>query len=128
MKLFAAGMVALAMVGAAQTDKTLGAGGTLAQATPVAPSVTTLRHYADKTIRIDGVATAVCEEMGCWMAVADSTKKHAPTIRLKVEDGGAIVFPMSAKGRRVSAEGTFEAIGGADAHARDAAAEHAKQG
>jgi hypothetical protein len=34
---------------------------------------------------------------------------------------------MSAKGRHVSAEGTFEAIGGADEHAREASSEHAKQ-
>ena len=39
---------------------------------------------------------------------------------------GAIVFPMSAKGKQVSAEGTFEAIGGGDAHGKEAAEEHAK--
>jgi hypothetical protein len=78
-------------------------------------------------VRIDGIATAVCAEMGCWMAVADSAETDAPTIRLKVEHEGAIVFPMSAKGRHVSAEGTFEAIGGADEHAREASSEHAKQ-
>jgi len=37
------------------------------------------------------------------------------------------VFPASAKGRKVSAEGVFEAIGAADAHGNEAAAENAKK-
>ena len=36
-----------------------------------------------------------------------------------------IVFPMTAKGKKVSAEGVFEAIG--DAHGKEAAGEHARQ-
>jgi len=123
---FAAGL-ALALTAAAAGDDTkVGAGVTLTTATPIAAIVKTPQDYVGKTVRIDGIATAVREEMGCWMAVADSTRKDAPTIRLKVEHEGAIVFPMSAKGKRVSAEGTFEAIGGGDAHGKDAAEEHAK--
>ena len=37
------------------------------------------------------------------------------------------MFPLSAKGKKVSAEGVFEAIGGGDEHAREAAGEHARQ-
>jgi hypothetical protein len=123
---FAAGL-ALALTAAAAGDDTkVGAGVTLTTATPIAAIVKTPQDYVGKTVRIDGIATAVCEEMGCWMAVADSTRKDAPTIRLKVEHEGAIVFPMSAKGKQVSAEGTFEAIGGGDAHGKEAAEEHAK--
>jgi hypothetical protein len=123
---FAAGL-ALALTAAAAGDDTkVGAGVTLATATPIAAIVKTPQDYVGKTVRIDGIATAVCQEMGCWMAVADSTKPDAPTIRLKVEHEGAIVFPMSAKGKQVSAEGTFEAIGGSDSHGKEAAEEHAK--
>ena len=123
---FAAGL-ALALTAAAAVDDTkVGAGVTLTTATPIAAIVKTPQDYVGKTVRIDGIATAVCEQMGCWMAVADSTEKDAPTIRLKVEHEGAIVFPMSAKGKQVSAEGTFEAIGGGDAHGKEAAEEHAK--
>jgi len=68
----------------------------------------------------------VCEAMGCWMAVAESDKQDAPTVRLKVEHEGAIKFPMSAKGKNVSAQGTFTAIGSGDEHGKEAAAEHAK--
>ena len=52
--------------------------------------------------------------------------EDAPVLRLKVEHEGAIKFPMSAKGKKVSAEGVFTAIGGDDAHGKEAAHEHAK--
>ena len=111
----------------ATDDTKLGAGVTLREATPISLIVKSPKDYVGKSVRIDGVATAVCQAMGCWMAVADSGEKDAPTIRLKVEHDGAIVFPMTAKGKHVSAEGVFEAIGGGDEHAKDASAEHAKQ-
>lgn len=119
-------MVVLAAVGVAADETRLGAGVALKEPTPIAAIVKTPQEYVGKAVRIDGVATAVCEEMGCWMAVAESDRKNAPTIRLKVLHEGAIVFPMSAKGKKVSAEGTFEAIGGADEHGKEAASEHAK--
>jgi hypothetical protein len=129
MKILFAAVLALglAAAGAAADETKLGAGVTLGSATPIPFIIKSPKDYVGKTVRIDGIATAVCEEMGCWMAVADSAKKDAPTIRLKVEHEGGIVFPMSAKGKHVSAEGTFEAIGGADDHAKEASREHAKQ-
>jgi hypothetical protein len=120
-------VVVLSAAGAFGDETKLGAGVTLSEATPIAALVKSPADYAGKTVRIDGIATAVCAEMGCWMAVADSDKKDAPTVRLKVDHNGAIVFPMSAKGKKVSAEGTFEAIGGSDEHAKEAASEHAKE-
>jgi hypothetical protein len=114
------------MLGSPADEKKIGAGVTLKDATPIADVVKSPKEFVGKTIRVDGVATAVCEAMGCWMAVAESDKKDAPTVRLQVEDGGPIVFPISAKGKQVSAEGTFEAVGN-DEHARDAASEHARQ-
>jgi hypothetical protein len=127
MKVLLAAVLAILVTGGLLSDETtLGAGVKLTEATSIAAIVKAPKDYVGKTVRIDGVATAVCEEMGCWMAVAESDKKDAPTLRLKVEDGGAIVFPMSAKGKKVSAEGVFESIGGDDAHSKDAAQEHAK--
>jgi hypothetical protein len=64
--------------------------------------------------------------MGCWMAVATDDSKEANTVRLKVEDG-VIVFPISAKGKKVSAQGVFEEIAPKDEHGAEAAAEHAKK-
>jgi len=125
MKMMVIAAATLLLAGAADETK-IGAGVTLKDATPIADVVKSPKDFVGKTIRVDGVATAVCEAMGCWMAVAESDKKDAPTVRLQVEDGGPIVFPVSAKGKRVSAEGIFEAVG-QDEHAKDAATEHAKQ-
>jgi hypothetical protein len=116
--------IALAMAASTIGETKLGAGVTLVQATPITAVIAKPADYVGKTIRIDGVATAVCTAMGCWMAVAPEADPSGQTVRLKVEDG-AIVFPVSAKGKNVSAEGVFEAVG--DAHAREAAGEHAKQ-
>lgn len=121
----AAALLALA-VPALADDTKLGAGVTLKESTAIPVLVAKPNDYAGKTIRIDGVATAVCTELGCWMAVASESDPKGPVVRLKVEDG-AIVFPMSAKGKKVSAEGVFEAIGDKDEHAKEAAGEHAKQ-
>ena len=94
-------------------------------ATAIPALVAAPKDYVGKTIRVDGIATAVCTAMGCWMAVAPEGDPNAPVVRLKVEDG-AIVFPVSAKGKKVSAEGVFEAIGASDEHGQEAAGEHAK--
>lgn len=122
------GMMAAALlvvVVSAGEETKLGSGVTLDPATPIAAIVAAPGDFVGKTVRIDGVATAVCEHLGCWMAVAASDKADAPAVRLKVEDG-VIVFPVSAKGKRVSAQGVFEPVGG-DAHGKEAAGEHAKQ-
>src|SRR5687767_6720474 len=101
MKVLLAAVLAFALpAGAAVEGTKIGAGVTLSAPTPISALVASPKDFAGKTIRIDGVATAVCEAMGCWMAVAESDKKDAPTVRLKVEHEGAIKFPMSAKGRK----------------------------
>jgi len=102
----------------------LGAGVSLKDSTAVKALVEQPAAYVGKTLRVDGVATAVCSAMGCWMAVAAEGDEKGGTIRIKVDDG-VIVFPMTAKGRKVSAEGVFEAVGG-NAEAKEAAGEHAK--
>ncbi len=124
--LFGAALLALATVtmGAAEDTK-LGTGVSLKEATPISALIAKPADYVGKTIRIDGVATAVCEEMGCWMAVAPENDAKGTTVRLKVEDG-VIKFPMTAKGKKVSAEGVFEAIAAGDEHANEAAGEHGK--
>jgi len=63
--------------------------------------------YIGKTIRVDGVITAVCKTRGCWMQVTDPDTGSG--VRIKVDDG-VIVFPYEAMGKKASAEGVFEAI------------------
>ncbi|HXW07173.1 MAG TPA: DUF4920 domain-containing protein [Vicinamibacterales bacterium] len=121
--LLAATLVALSLPGLAEVTK-LGAGVSLDEATPIRDVVARPEEFVGRTIRIDGVATAVCTHMGCWMGVAPEGDDQAPTVRVKVDDG-VIVFPVSAKGKKVSAQGVLEAVGGS-AEAREAAGEHAK--
>jgi len=123
--LMTAALLAVALPLAGSQDKTLGAGVTLTDATPIKALLERPADFAGKTIRIDGVATAVCEMMGCWMAVAEEGQANGATVRLKVEHHGPIVFPMSAKGHKVSAQGVFEAVSGDEA--KEAAGEHAHQ-
>ena len=107
-------------------DVKLGKGVTLKEATPIAKLVEAPADHVGKTVRVDGVATAVCESMGCWLAVAADDSKDAKTVRLEVEDG-VIVFPVSAKGKKVAAQGLFEEIDALDEHGSEAASEHAKR-
>ena len=123
MKALIVATVVAAVVSVSAEEIKLGAGVTLKESTSIAALAKTPQDFVGKTIRIDGVATAVCEEMGCWMAVAPEGDTSGTTVRLKVDDG-VIVFPMSAKGKKVSAEGVFEQVAG---EAKEAAAEHAKQ-
>lgn len=118
-----AGVLCVAVVVSA--EEKLGTGVSLKDATPIAALVERPADFVGRTIRIDGVATAICEHMGCWMAVAPEGNLTGTTIRLKVDDG-VIVFPVSAKGKKVSAEGVFEEVGASDAEGREAAGEHAK--
>jgi hypothetical protein len=103
---------------AAAADTTLGSGVTLETATPIADVIATPASFAGRTIRVEGVVTAVCEHMGCWMTLAPpgASGEHAATLRLKVEDG-VIVFPVSARGRTAVAQGVVARIGGGDHHA-----------
>jgi uncharacterized protein DUF4920 len=123
MKALIVAAVVAAVVSVSAEDTKLGAGVTLKDSTPIAALVKAPQDFVGKTVRIDGVATAVCAEMGCWMAVAPEGDTSGVTVRLKVDDG-VIVFPVSAKGKNVSAEGVFEKVAG---EAKEAAAEHAKQ-
>jgi hypothetical protein len=101
-------------------DEKLGAGVTLTEATPIAKLYEKPQDFIGKTIRVDGTVTAVCTEMGCWMALGDD-EKGTRTVRFKVDHGVNIVFPVKAKGMKASAQGVFEKI--ADAEGHEAASE-----
>ena len=120
------GLVAVVLgvtVTAAGDDK-YGKGVTLKDATEIKALYAAPEKFIGKTIRIDGVVTAVCSEMGCWMALGETDKSEA-TVRVKVEHDGDIVFPISAKGKKASAEGVFGTIAATDKDAKSAAEEHA---
>ena len=101
----------------AAADTTLGTGVTLDTATPIGDVIATPAGFAGQTIRVEGVVTAVCEHMGCWMtlAPAGATAERPATLRLKVDDG-VIVFPVSSRGKTAVAQGVIERVGGDDHH------------
>ncbi len=76
-------------------------------ATPIEKVLANPAKWVGQDVRIDGIVTDVCPKAGCWLEISD--EKSGKAIRFKVEDG-EIVFPMSAKGHKASAEGTFEEV------------------
>jgi hypothetical protein len=124
MKVFVAAAVMMLAMPIATEETKFGNGVTLKDATPIKALIDNPQEFVGKTIRVDGIATAVCAHMGCWMAVAAEGDEKAGTVRLKVEDG-VIVFPVTAQGKKVSAEGVFEVVG-KDEESKEAAGEHAK--
>ena len=104
--------------------QTFGTGVSLSDTTPLARVLDRPADFEGRTVRVEGVVTSVCSMMGCWMALATADSPGGSTMLVKVDDG-VIVFPVSAKGHRASAQGVVERVGG-DAEGREAAAEHAK--
>ncbi len=102
--LAAALLAALAAAPAAAATK-YGKG--VSEATPVKLSelMANPDSYVGKVVKVEGLITEVCPKRGCWINVAGDVEFQ--TIRIKVEDG-VIVFPMTDKGKKVVAEGTFK--------------------
>ena len=107
----------------AQQSETYGDGVSLKETTPLAKVIERPVDFEGKTVRVEGVVTAVCMHMGCWMALASETSSDK-TMLIKVDDG-VIVFPPSAKGRKAVAQGVIERIGGSR-EGQEAASEHAR--
>ena len=101
-----------------------GAGVKLSTATPISELYASPEKFVGKTVRIDGVVTAVCEAMGCWLAIGAANNPHQ-AVRFQADHDGKIVFPMSLMGKKASAEGVFVKIDGSDPEAKEAAGEHA---
>ena len=122
--------VALAIVAiaagpaAAAAPQNFGAGVSLKENTPIERIIAKPSEFEGKTVRVEGTISAVCTEMGCWMALAPDAAKDGSTMMIKVDDG-VIVFPVSAKGKRAAAQGVVQRVGG-DHESHSAAAEHAK--
>lgn len=104
----AALVLAVTWVSAEEKVTKFGQGVTMTSATAIADLAARPEAFVGKTVRVDGVVEAVCENMGCWMQLKDATS--GKMVRIKVDDG-VIVFPVSAKGKQASAEGVFEKVG-----------------
>jgi hypothetical protein len=120
--------VTLAAAGAAAVPvaatETFGTGVSLVETTPIARIIARPADFEGKIVRVEGTISAVCTEMGCWMALAPDAAKDGSTMMIKVDDG-VIVFPVSAKGKRAAAQGVVQRVGGGH-EGHSAAAEHAR--
>jgi hypothetical protein len=96
--------VVLASLAAAPAFAATKYGKGVSEATPV--KLSELMASPDAYVgKVEGLITEVCPKRGCWINVAGD--KEFQTIKVKVEDG-VIVFPLTDKGKKVVAEGTFK--------------------
>ena len=116
--------LAASMPMVARGAETFGTAPSLAAATPITDVLARPAEFEGKTVRVEGVVTAVCTMMGCWMALAPENSPTGPAVLVKVDDG-VIVFPVSARGKRATAQGVVERVSAGDAEGREAAREHA---
>jgi hypothetical protein len=80
---------------------------TVAEATPISAILADKEAWIGKTVRVEGTVVGVCEARGCWIEIGGPGEGEK--LRFKVEDG-VMVFPMSAKGSAVAAEGVWTKI------------------
>lgn len=92
---------------AAAAEIKLGKPLTLKSQTPIAELADHPAQFIGKPVQVKGQATEVCEKMGCWTNLKDPAT--GKMVRIKVKDG-EIVFPKTAIGKNITAEGTFQKI------------------
>ena len=80
---------------------------TLTETTSVSDVLADPDAYVGQHLRVEGTVTGVCEQQGCWIAVA--SENEAEQLRVKVEDG-VIVFPQTALGCHARVEGMMEKL------------------
>ena len=127
MKKLLALVVLFAASSVVAADQTYGKGVTIGEATSIKALYDAPATFVGKTIRVDGTVTAVCQEMGCWMALGSDANAEQ-VVRFKVDHEGAITFPISAKGKKASAQGVFSRIADNDKEGQEAAKEQNAKG
>ncbi len=107
MKLTASAALALSLLASVAfgADQKLGAPLTAKEAMPLAALFASPGPLVGKTVQVKGKVTEVCEAMGCWMNLTDN---EGHLLRIKVDDGGDIVFPKDSIGKTAIAEGKLE--------------------
>jgi len=103
MKLAVCAVLTLSIAFAA--DQKLGAPLTAKEAMPLPALFANPTPLVGKTVQVKGKVTEVCQAMGCWMNLTDD---QGHLLRIKVDDGGDIVFPKDSIGKTAIAEGKLE--------------------
>ena len=83
--------------------KAYGASLVVSDVTPIADILADPETYVGQDLKVQGTVVKVCAKRGCWIEIGAG---EGEKIRFKVEDG-EMVFPMSARGSQVVAEGTW---------------------
>ena len=73
----------------------------------IAEIIVNKNMHLNRTIKIEGLISEVCPMRGCWLELKNFEGHQK--IRVKVTDG-EIVFPLSAKGKNIVAEGKFSIL------------------
>jgi hypothetical protein len=118
-------ILALAVAPLTAAPDSFGTGVSLAESTEIGRILQNPSAFEGQTLRVEGVVSAVCTHMGCWMSLVADGAPDGSAVLIKVDDG-VIVFPVTAKGRRAAAQGVVQRVGG-DPEGQSAAAEHAKE-
>ncbi|WP_437657934.1 DUF4920 domain-containing protein [Sorangium sp. So ce1182] len=97
--------------------KQFGAPITETSTTPLPALLQEPAKFSGKTVRTEGVVSAVCKSMGCWMEIAD----ESGSAHIKMA-GHSFFVPKDASGHRAVVQGTMvpaEAEPGAACGAKD---------
>ena len=73
----------------------------------IAELIKNKNRHLNKTVKVEGLISEVCPMRGCWLEL--KTINGPQKIRVKVTDGD-IVFPLSAEGKNIVAEGKFSIL------------------
>jgi hypothetical protein len=82
------------------SEKKFGAGITEKTVTPLDELMKEPSKFSAKTVRTEGVVSAVCQEMGCWMEIKDT----AGQAHIKMA-GHSFFIPKAASGHRAVIQG-----------------------
>jgi hypothetical protein len=77
--------------------------------TPLPTIMSAPGQYASKTIRTEGMVSAVCQSMGCWMQIADASGKA----HIKMA-GHSFFVPKQSSGHRAVVQGKVMASNAAN--------------
>lgn len=94
------GVAATAEVIKPLTQKKFGQPVTETKATTLTDLVKEPGKFSDQTVRTEGVVSAVCKSMGCWMEIADSSGQA----HIKMA-GHSFFVPRDASGHRAVIQG-----------------------
>ncbi len=97
-----AGTVKQATVSAVRplSQKKFGVGITESSNTALASLITEPARFSAKTVRTEGVVSAVCQSMGCWMEITDDSGQA----HIKMA-GHSFFIPKDASGHRAVVQG-----------------------